>query len=398
MPPETATETSGAAGAGATPQAIDLDSGADPFAFALSTIADPDEAAETSEDAEVAAGLDGDLESASEEREDKSKKKPTAEAEAEDKEKKPRKKTRAELEAFLLSPEQLATPAGLEKAQDYLRERSGNLDGFDIRIKKNARELAAERETFDTWRTAEESRLETDRVYARKLGSLRQKLEDPANMSELIEAIGTVCNRDGRDIYERWTKFVLAGGKRPDVTNGEQRALDRVQALEARVMSLVDELQNGGQAEQAAREEHELAALKPEVQRLEGEIIAAAADPEQYPALAPFTAIRSMRPHLLADYRRIRREAKASGEKLDRAATLARLDGELKRLVRAGATPASPRAGARPASPVTERVTSIAPSQSRNGGVHREMTEAELEEDLRRDPAQLEAWFGPMNQ
>jgi hypothetical protein len=311
----------------------------------------------------------------------------------EEKDKKPKRKTRAELEAFLLSEEQTATPEGREKAREYLRDRSAQLDGFAIRLKTKGQALASARTEFDTYRNAEEARLEGDRAYARKLAALARKLDDPENMTELVNAIGTITNRDGRDIWERWTRFALAGGKRAEVTTGEQRALERVTKLEDQVMRLVDELRNGGREQQAEAAERELSEIAPRVQQLAGEILGAAGDAEKYPALAPYTALKSWHPQIIADYRRIKREAREKGQKLDRAAVLGRLNGELARLARAGVTPADP-AGARPANRVTERVTSIAPSQSRTGGAIREMTQQEREDDLARDSDTLASWFG----
>lgn len=395
MPEPQTTQTTGA-GAGGAPAIVDVDAG-DALAAALAMLPADGPADDAGDEPDHDPALDADEVAAGGDKPEKKKPEDTAEAKDDEadegKEKKKKRKTRAELEAFLLSPEQTATPEGRERAREYLRDRSGWLDGYQIRLDKKGANLAREREEFDAYRNAEEARLETDRAYARKLAGLARKLDDPENMAELVNAIGTITNRDGREIWERWTKFALAGGKRAEATAGEQRALERVASLEQQVMRLVEELRNGGQEQQAEAAERELADLGPRVERLQSEIIAAAGNVEQYPHLAPYTGLQSWHPQIIADYRRIKQEARARGEKLDRAGVLARLNGELAKLAKAGATPASP-AGAKPAKPVTEKVTSISPSQSRAGGAIREMTQEEREAALAADTEYLGGLFG----
>ncbi len=303
------------------------------------------------------------------------------------------KRTRTELEKFLLSEENMKTPEGRAKASDYFRGRQSKLDGMDIRLQAKGERLAREKEAAQNWFQEEQLKLERDRAYARRLGGLRSKLEDPADMNELLTALGDLTGRDGRELWEGWAKFAMQGGKRGEPTAGERRSSAEVETLRAQVAALMERLDRQPTEQQEAADRAELERLAPEVQRVEKETIAEASDAAKYPVLAQYLELESWHKPLLESVARLRREARARGETLDRATALATIEGKLSKKAPAGVKPASPQ-GVKPTAPVAAQATSIAPSQARTMSSVREKTEDELAEDLARDTPALERILG----
>lgn len=303
------------------------------------------------------------------------------------------KRTRAELEAFLLSEENTKTPEGREKARDYFRGRQSKLDGIDIRLQEKGARLAREKEAAQNWFQEEHTKLETDRAYARKLAGLRSKLEDPADMGELLNAIGELTRKDGREVWENWAKFAVQGGKRGEPSAGERAAKAEIETLRSQVQALAERLERAPTEQQEAAERAEMERLSPEVQRLEKETIDEASDAEKYPVLAQYSALEAWHKPIVESVAKLRREARQNGKQLDRSAALAIVNDRLSRKAPTGAKPVSPR-GETPTAPEVVRASSIAPSQARSMPAVRDKTEDELAEDLARDTNALERILG----
>lgn len=303
-----------------------------------------------------------------------------AEAEKPAEDAKPKKKTRAEFEAFLMSEGELAKPDGLKKAADYWRGRQKKLDGIDVRMSQRGAELDERERVINSAYEEKQRELDGARAYARKLGALRERLLNPKDIPDRLDAIGELLERpgQGREVWDSWAKWAIAGGKRQEA-NGE------IAALKAEVARLGEMLQKQPEESRRAAEEAEEARLSAVVEGKEKEFFDTF-PAEKYPAIADKLGLETWRRGLLNDVKKLRRDAKAKGQPLDLAGALSIINAALLKTQGspAGAKPAAP-ASATPASPVAARATSIAPSQARSMPVVREKTQEERDRDLASD-------------
>jgi hypothetical protein len=317
--------------------------------------------------------------------------KPTEETEAEKPaDEKPKKKNRREFETFLMSETELAKPDGLKKAADYWQKRQRALDGIDVRLSARGAEQDERDATFKAAYERANSELEGDRSYARKLATIRERLVNPKDIADRLDAIGEIIERpgQGREVWDSWAKWAIAGGKRPEVNATVQALEQKIEKLTAIIERMPEEQRGASERAEEARLEAAIASRAPAV-------IALASDATKYPAIADKMALKTWQDGLLNDVVRLRTEARARGTALDLPGALSIINDALlkKQGSPAGAKPAAP-ASATPASPVAAKATSIAPSQARSMPVVREKTQEERDRDLANDTDFLATLFG----
>jgi hypothetical protein len=304
-----------------------------------------------------------------------------AEAEEKPKDEKPageKKKTRREFEAFLMSEAELAKPDGLKKAADYWQRRQSKLDAMDIKVSKKFEGLTAERAAAESWFAGEQQKLEADRATARSLVALSKRLQDPENLSDVLDAIGEITGRRGagREIWEKLAQFAIKGGRRTEESTELRRVREELAELKATISKVPEEQQQRAKAAEDAQ-------LQAKIAEREKLVIATAQDAAKYPELArQLTAMPSLGKNLIRDVINIRRKARESGSPVDIPTALGRIETAL-----AKRAPAPTRRDS--ARPVAATVTSIAPSQARSSTVVRDKTQEERERDLAADSGYL---------
>jgi hypothetical protein len=314
---------------------------------------------------------------------------------------KPKKKTRAELESFLFSDEQMATKDGRTKALEYLDKRRSKVDAIEIRVKEQRAELEQQVELIRTEYARANAELETDRARARAVREIDRRLTT-GTVEEMLDTLGKLRGKGGREVWEEMAQAVISGRVRAPAA-----ASPEVAELRTQIAELTRTLQEREERQAEGVERAETERLGGEVARLEAAVVSAASDGQKYPELARYTKL-GLGENIIAEVVRLKTEARGGGRQLDNAGALAHIEAELKRLSPAGAIPArseaagkssSVPAGAIPSSPAAASaddvpITGIAPSQTRSTGAPREKTQAELDADLAKDTAYLSSVLG----
>jgi hypothetical protein len=291
------------------------------------------------------------------------------------------KRKAAEKEIF--SDKALATPDGVQKARSYVQQRQSKLDGMGQRLAEERQQFKSERETFLGAMRQAEAELAPQRAVAQKLVGALQRLNNPESIEDFLGALGEIAGKPGIEIWEQGSRFMVAGGKRPAPSR-------EVEELKGTVEGLRRELAEREERREQARIDEESAHAKAFIERRSEEIVQTAKDATKYPELAK-SARLGLGENIVAEVAGMKRAAKAKGQRLGDSEALAIIEGELQKLTATGArAPASPAE----ASSAAARVTSIAPSMTRSAGASREKTEAELADDLARDPAALGTILG----
>lgn len=309
--------------------------------------------------------------------------KPEAEKADKDAEKPDAKAKRKAVEKELFSEQALATPEGVQKARSYVQQRQSKLDGIGQRLSEEKSQLKSERETLVRAYGEAKAEIDGHRAVAQRLVGALERLNNPESIEDFLGALGEIAGRPGIEIWEAGSRFMVNGGKRPPPSRETEQ-------LRNDLATLRRELAEREERKESTRLEEETAHMKSVVERRTGEITALAKDSAKYPELA-----KSMRlglgENIVAEVAGMKRAAKANGKRLGDAEALGIIEGELKKLTATGArAPASPAE----ASSAEARVSSIAPSMTRSAGASREKTEAELADDLARDPAALGTILG----
>jgi len=305
-------------------------------------------------------------------------------AEKTEPEKKPEgeKKTRHDVEAELLEEGVLGTKEGIEKAKGYFRRRQGKLDGIDVRLAEKAEALRTQEETIRSAYEAAQAELDTDRKRAAAIRHIDDKLTN-GTIEEMLETLGRIRGKTGREVWDHMARVAISMGK-----NAPVAAPVEIQRLESKIEQLENLLTDRERRETEAQESGQEQQLRAGLKEREQAVISAASDATKFPELARYVKL-GLGESIVTELVKQKLAAKRAGRNLDNAGALAHIEAELKRLP-AGATPASP-AGVRPASPAAVSaddlpIAGIAPSQTRSAGSVRDKTEAELAEDLAKDP------------
>jgi hypothetical protein len=281
----------------------------------------------------------------------------------------------------------LATPAGLKAAKEALQRHRRKVEGFNIKLEKKAR-------NWETKKGEELQALQNDRATARfvhaQLGLLRT-----GSANQVLESLGQLTGKTGRQVFEEITQAVLRDGKTVKVA-------PEVEALRSELAELRQHL---AEQKEHATTEAQLAELedrKAFIAHRREEIVSAASNAETYPHLAHYAELG--RGKEIATYAtQLKRAAREQGQQLDDASCLRMIEEELASLVptvgaptngaarKTGQDPAKkPDGGQRPRTPTT----SIAPSVARSHKTVRDMTDEEREEDLKRDSDFINGLFG----
>lgn len=325
---------------------------------------------------------DGEGEQAAGEKKDDATKEPEK-AEQKDGEKPDAKAKRKAVEKELFSEQALATPEGVQKARTYVQQRQSKLDGIGQRLSEEKTQLKSERETLVRAYNDAKSEIDGHRAVAQKLVGALERLNNPASTEDFLNALGEIAGRPGIEIWEQGAQFMVNGGKRPPPSRETEQLRNELAGLRR-------ELAEREETKESARLDEETERMKSVVARRSEEITTAAKDGTKYPELAKSVRL-GLGENIVAEVAGMKRAAKAKGQRLGDAEALGIIEGELKKLTATGArAPASPAE----ASSAEARVSSIAPSMTRSAGASREKTEAELADDLARDPAALGTILG----
>jgi hypothetical protein len=295
----------------------------------------------------------------------------------------------AEVDPF--APEQLATPAGIEKARSVIAEerqkqfrKARELDGRDIRLKEKARKL--DHRVEETNRKTAQERAFVQDVYN------TVNLVRTGNASQRIEALGRLTGLPGQKAYEELSFGIIHDGKK-------QQPSPEVAALQGEIGELKTYIQQvllqQHSREQGAEKQRKEQFIE---EQLSG-LIEQAQSAETYPNLARFLGTgkeREVREYL----REVKVEHhKQTGMVLDDGAALSRIESEIAHaLGDRAAKPTSLGTPPKPSGNQAQRPPGhkvIPPSlAARSGGAVRELTDDERLDELSRDPEFLRIFGG----
>lgn len=281
----------------------------------------------------------------------------------------------------------LATPEGLKAAKEALQRHRRKVDGFSIKLDKRER-------AWEAKKSEELQSLQNDRATARfihaQLGLLRT-----GSATQVLESLGQLTGKTGRQVFEEITQAVLRDGK-------AVKKSPEVEELQQQIAELRGFIEQGQQRQNEAVSEAERAEKLAFVERRQQQLISAASNAETYPHLAHYASLG--RGAEIAKYATdLKRAARAQEQNLDDASALAIIESELAQLVPAAGAPkngATRNTGQDPAKKPDggqsrrAQTASIAPSVARSHKTVRDMTDEEREEDLKRDPDFINSLFG----
>jgi hypothetical protein len=262
----------------------------------------------------------------------------------------------------------LATPEGIKKAREAVRELQKKHDKAYLRLSDREQRLKADVASFrsDKARVATlESNIRAD------LQALRR-----GDSNQALEALGRMMGKDALKAFEEIQLNIAKNGKRNEPS-------PEVLELREELRQLKEGLHVGGQKKQVADAEAFIAQRK-------GEIITAASDAAAYPHLARFVPMKRQE---IADHVvELITEAHGKGQRLTDAEAIQQLETELRELSQARepepglATGAAAKAGQKPAQPVRSTPgRSLSPGLTTQVGSVREISDEERVQELAKD-------------
>jgi hypothetical protein len=281
----------------------------------------------------------------------------------------------------------LKKPEGIKRAREIVlaarkgvQQRQKRLDRFDTRLHKREK-------GFRAWSDGQRQEIEQGQTLARHVSSLLTQARN-GTAAERLAALSSLSGVPGLELLEELNMGVLSDGKKP---NNPEVAQLRNEL--ARLYAAINEKER---KEQEAVEQREHKHKRTRVAAHAEEAAELGADAEKYPAVAAEIEKwgEPMREQV-GDWvvRHITDHYKRTGERLDKAKALGRLNARLVK--RAGAPPSEPRKGSSvrdPAkSPVAQRrsagrgVTVTPDLADRSTGVERKLSREERIAELARD-------------
>lgn len=301
-----------------------------------------------------------------------------AQAEPESEAEKPQEPQKPQ-EEDLFSEEALATPEGVKRAAEHLRQEKAKTSEVFLRMRKREQKAKAEYAEFQRQKAETQQEKEAFAAFNQRIAAEIAELKS-GNPKAILDTLGRMSGQDGRKLFEDIAMAIATNGKMPKPSK-------EVEELRAEIQALKEERERERELALKLKEQEE---AKAKIEQRKAELVQLGSDKARFPAVAHFIEVGQKKE--VAEYlSELKIEAFEQGSPLSDEEAVQKLERLLKPHLPAppvneGGTgnphPAQqgkPGAGGLPGQTVTSRLA------AESSGSTRELTEEEYRRALEQD-------------